>query len=76
MDLLVLIGALWTLVITILWLVTGWRAMKAHERLADSADEIRHAVRAYAKIAALYPWKTRGALQQLAQYGDDCVARG
>lgn len=45
----IIIGALWTLVVTILWLVIGWRAMKAHERLAESTDEIRLATRAYVK---------------------------
>lgn len=41
--------AIGTVFIMILWLIIGWRAMKAHERLADSSDEIRHAVRAYVK---------------------------
>ena len=48
-QLFMFIAALWTLVVTILWLVIGWRAMKAHERLAESHDEIRHAVRAFVK---------------------------
>ena len=48
-QLFMFVGIIWTLVVTILWLVIGWRAMKAHERLAESHDEIRHAVRAYVK---------------------------
>jgi len=28
---------LFTLVITVFWLVIGWRAMRAHEKLADQA---------------------------------------
>ena len=48
-QMLILIGAIWTFVITILWIVIGWRAMKAHERLSESIDEIRHAVRAHVK---------------------------
>jgi hypothetical protein len=46
-GILLVIGALWTLIITILWLRIGWRAMRAHERLAASLDEIRHAIRTY-----------------------------
>jgi hypothetical protein len=48
-GILLVIGALWTLIITILWLRIGWRAMRAHERLGASLDEIRHAIRAYFK---------------------------
>lgn len=48
-QILFLIGAIWTFIVTIFWLVIGWRAMKAHERLAASADEIRQATRAYVK---------------------------
>jgi hypothetical protein len=44
---LIAIGALWTLIITILWLRIGWRAMRAHERLSASLDEIRYAIRTY-----------------------------
>ena len=35
-----LIGA-FGLVTTIIWLVIGWRAMKAHESLAESSERIR-----------------------------------
>lgn len=31
------LSALVALVVTILWLVIGWRAMRAHENIADSA---------------------------------------
>ena len=30
---------LWGLFVTIAWLVIGWRAMKAHEKIADSVQE-------------------------------------
>ena len=46
---LIVVGALWTLIVTILWLRIGWRAMRAHERLAASLDEIRYAIRTYVK---------------------------
>jgi len=31
----VALAMLWGLFISIIWLVIGWRAMKAHERIAD-----------------------------------------
>ena len=34
--LLALIG----IAVTVFWMVVGWRAMKAHEKLADAAEEI------------------------------------
>jgi hypothetical protein len=30
---------LWGLFVTILWLVIGWRAMRAHEKIADAVQE-------------------------------------
>lgn len=39
------IAILWTLVVTILWLSIGFRAMRAHERLAESVDEIQRSIR-------------------------------
>jgi uncharacterized membrane protein len=27
-------------IVTIFWMVVGWRAMKAHERIADAAGEV------------------------------------
>ncbi len=33
------------LVVTVLWLMIGWRAMRAHERLAESAHLAVHALR-------------------------------
>jgi hypothetical protein len=35
-----MLAALWGLVVTIFWMVCGWRAMRAHERLAESVDRI------------------------------------
>lgn len=32
------IAVIATFLTSILWLVIGWRAMRAHERLADAAD--------------------------------------
>ena len=34
--LLALIG----IAVTVFWMVVGWRAMKAHEKLADAAEEM------------------------------------
>ena len=31
---------LWGLFVTLFWMVCAWRAMRAHEKLADSADEL------------------------------------
>jgi Zn finger protein HypA/HybF involved in hydrogenase expression len=31
---------LFGLVVTIVWLVIGWRAMKAHERIANSLEDL------------------------------------
>ena len=35
-----MIAVLWGFAITILWLYIGWRAMRAHEKLAQSVEEI------------------------------------
>lgn len=37
------------LVMSILWLVIGWRAMKAHESLADSVASLTNQVRKIAE---------------------------
>jgi hypothetical protein len=29
-----------TIIVTVLWIVIGWRAMRAHERLADAVESI------------------------------------
>ena len=34
-----------TFVVTILWLIIGWRAMKAHEQIADAMNEWKHNLR-------------------------------
>jgi len=33
------IAILWSLFIATMWLIIGWRAMKAHEKLARAAEE-------------------------------------
>lgn len=35
----VVLTALFAVVTTILWLVIGWRAMRAHERIATSLED-------------------------------------
>lgn len=37
---LALLFGLWGLVVTIFWLVIGWRAMVAHERLAAAIERV------------------------------------
>jgi hypothetical protein len=32
------LAVLWGLFLTIFWMIAGWRAMRAHERIADSLD--------------------------------------
>ena len=34
------VALLWGLLVTLFWMVCAWRAMRAHERLADSVDEL------------------------------------
>ena len=34
------IAVLWGLAISILWLYIAWRAMRAHEKLAQSVEDI------------------------------------
>jgi hypothetical protein len=51
MEALALIGVLWTLFITVMWLVIGWRAMRAHERCAAAHERLAYAQeQAYKKI--------------------------
>lgn len=37
-GLLTIIAVLWGLFATIFWMVCAWRAMRAHEKLAESVD--------------------------------------
>lgn len=41
------IAILWTFFVTVLWLSIGFRAMRAHESLAESMDEIRRTMREF-----------------------------
>jgi Flp pilus assembly protein TadB len=36
----VFLAIVWGIFVTIFWMVCGWRAMRAHERLANSVDQI------------------------------------
>lgn len=40
MSALALLAALWALIVTILWLLIGWRAVAAHERIATAIERI------------------------------------
>lgn len=40
---------LFSVIISAIWMYIGFRAMKAHERIAHSSDEIRHALRVIAR---------------------------
>jgi hypothetical protein len=33
------LAILWGLFVTVMWMVIGWRAMKAHEKIADAVQE-------------------------------------
>ena len=35
-----LLATLWGLIVTIFWMRVGWRAMRAHERIADSSARL------------------------------------
>jgi hypothetical protein len=39
-SVMVILIFLWGLAITILWLYVAWRAMRAHEKLAQSVEDI------------------------------------
>jgi hypothetical protein len=47
-----IVTALFSLAVTLSWLVIGWRAMKAHETLAENAVHLREELR---KIAVALP---------------------
>lgn len=34
------LAVVWGIAVTIFWMVCAWRAMRAHERLADAVDRI------------------------------------
>lgn len=38
MTLFAIMAVLWGIAVTILWLVIGWRAMRAHERIAAAVE--------------------------------------
>ena len=38
MTLFPIIAVLWAAAVTVLWLVIGWRAMRAHERIAAAVE--------------------------------------
>jgi len=40
MGLITGVAILWGLAVTIFWMVCAWRAMRAHEKLAEAAEEI------------------------------------
>lgn len=38
MSLFAVLAVLWGVAVTVLWLVIGWRAMRAHERIAAAVE--------------------------------------
>lgn len=58
MTLLVFLSGLLGLIITVLWLVIGWRAMRAHERLADGQDAIATELRRISQPPSSAPQRT------------------
>ncbi|NWK57052.1 hypothetical protein HW115_15625 [Verrucomicrobiaceae bacterium N1E253] len=41
-SILTFIAGTFSLIVTILWLVIGWRAMRAHEKIAENATLLMH----------------------------------
>lgn len=39
-----LVVALWSFTTTALWLVIGWQAMRAHERIAESLESLKEII--------------------------------
>jgi hypothetical protein len=39
-DMLAILAVLWGLAVTLFWMVCAWRAMRAHEKLAESVEQI------------------------------------
>ena len=37
---LALVALLWGLFVTVFWMVCAWRAMRAHEKLANSVEDL------------------------------------
>ena len=37
---LTIVALIWALIVGFVWLVIGWRAMRAHEKLADTLGEL------------------------------------
>lgn len=51
-PLIAIASALFSLIVTVVWLVIGWRAMRAHEELTAQTVHIREELR---KLAAALP---------------------
>ena len=49
MGFLAVVVVLWTLGVTIFWMVVAWRAMRAHEQIANAQDNLVRAVHALAE---------------------------
>lgn len=41
-QVLAIVAAAWGFAVMVFWMVCGWRAMRAHERLADAAEKLSH----------------------------------
>lgn len=40
LNLLMGLAALWGLITTVFWMVVGWGAMRAHERMSESVEQL------------------------------------
>ena len=49
-QMLIFIAAIWSLIVAIFWMVIGFRAMKAHENLAECHYELSRKVDKLANI--------------------------
>ncbi len=39
-EIIALLAVVWGLAVTVFWMVCGWRAMRAHEKMAESIEQI------------------------------------
>ena len=61
-----IIGIIFSLIVTILWLVIGWRAMRAHENLSQSHFDLQRDIRRLSEALAAQEEKSKGQSTNLA----------
>lgn len=63
LGLFAILAAIFSLALTILWVVIAWRAMRAHEALADHHQDLRQEVRRLANALDSFCEKNPGEKQ-------------